>query len=243
MTRLDSYTRSRTVPRVRERQRQFDEVDYFNTDYDSWANEVDFFDPPSRLPQVTRVRFSNTGRTHANNCCAFCPVPLGVGISGTGLNGMELQFTLAGHRPGIWYDVLRTRRNSLWERRAGGWTLLDSAAMGTWDDRTNQDECLSPRGNSIFVIDTPGFPDLSHPSLRRPGATDLVLRASFAEWVNAKSSREGINWKTISPGPYTFWHTINWLTRNAAGQWVLDRARSRIARGSLSAAVINAPPT
>jgi hypothetical protein len=69
------------------------------------------------------------------------------------------------------------------------------------------------------------------------------LRLSFAEWVIARSRSEGIDWKTISPGPFTFWHSITWLTRNAAGQWVVDAGRSEIEQGSLAASAINAEPT
>ncbi len=167
---------------------------------------------PASLPRVTGVpRFVNSGTSHMDNCCALCPVTLGVGIDGQARNGMELQFTISGHRPDIWYDVLRTRRNSLWERRTGVWTRLETQPMGTWDDCHSDDECLRPRHNRIFAIDGPGYGIiLPAPAGTRfagftPGvathadATDVVLRLSFAEWVNARSSAPGSRWTRISP--------------------------------------------
>jgi hypothetical protein len=45
-----------------------------------------------------------------------------------------------------------------------------------------------------------------------------------------------------TPRRFIFWHSITWLIRNVSGQWVLDLPRNRIARGSLSAAIINSAP-
>lgn len=212
----------------------------------------DLFSSSPSLPKIVGIRFNNTGTTHPDNCCAICPENLGVGIRGTGLNGMELQFTITGHRSGTWYDVIRTRRNSLWERVTGRWNRIETQPMGTFDDRHNDDECLRVRRSRIFVIDTPGF-NFSLPrststpitgftgARSNPAATDLVLRLSFAEWVIAKHRAEGIPWKRISE--MTFWHSISWLSRDSSSRWQLNRSRSRIARGSLSAAIINSAPT
>jgi hypothetical protein len=209
--------------------------------------------PP--LPCVTRVTFRNTGTSDPDNCCANCPINLGVGIERgagpTASNGMELQFTISGHRRGLEYDLTRTRRSSLWERRAGVWTRLEFDPMGTRDDHHDDDECLIPRGNRIFAEDRPGWrtvlpaPDgtvfpTRRGSVTQADATDVVRRHNFAEWAIVRSRTEGIPWTRISLP--VFWHSILWLTRNAANQWVLDQARSRIARGALTAAVINAAP-
>jgi hypothetical protein len=216
------------------------------------------------VPRITSVSFRNAGgeSSHPDNCCRHCPVSLGVGRDGTASNGMELQFTISGHRRGIEYDITRTRRNSFWERRAGVWTCLQSQPMGTRDDRHDADECLIPRSNRIFAIDTPGFPGINLPApggmrlrllngtVTHPDATDLVQRMSFAEWVIARCRAEGIPWTRLelpamrdgTPRRFVFWHSIIWLTRDGSNRWVLDRARSRIAGGSLSAAIINSPP-
>jgi len=198
---------------------------------------------------------------------------LGVGLRGNGAvalraaNGMELAFTISGHSPGMEYDITRTRRNSMWQRVGGVWTSLESNPMGTNDDHFDDDECLRlSRSNRIFAIDTPGwwrtpvpapaaqpFPRLSG-VLADAAATELVRRSSFAEWVIARNRAEGIPWTPLqlppfangTPRPHIYWHNIIWLIRNPAGnpagQWVLG-PRSEIARGSLSADVINSAPT
>jgi hypothetical protein len=230
---------------------------------------------PASLPRVVDFSFRNQDGTTSDpaNCCVSCQVTLangrqsgtginlGVGQGGTASNGMELMFVLSGHRPGLEYDITRTRRNSLWERRNGVWACLEARPMGTKDDRHDADECLRPTNNRLFVIDRPGWAGVTLPapagtifrgesSVAHPDATNLVLRASFAEWVIARSRSEGIPWTPLqlptrrdgNPRRFVFWHTITWLTRNVSGQWVLDRTRSRIRRGSLSAATVNAAP-
>ncbi|MGH7750957.1 MAG: hypothetical protein ACREQ5_40250, partial [Candidatus Dormibacteria bacterium] len=192
------------------------------------------------------------------------PVALGVGRDGTASNGMELRFTLEGHRPGMEYDITRTRRDSLWQRRAGVWIGLGSNPMGTNDDHHDDDECLSPQeGKFIFVMDTPGWRDLALPSPARPlktlypgvktaaDAQDIVRRLSFAEWVIARNRGEGIPWTPLALPPlrdgttrrFVFWRSTLWLTRDIAGRLVLDRPRSSIALGSLSERVITTAPT
>jgi hypothetical protein len=113
----------------------------------------------------------------------------------------------------------------------------------------------------IFVIDRPGWPNaLPAPAgTTFPGvtgvrsqadATDVVLRASFAEWVIARDPGRGIPWTRLelpplrsgAPRRFIFWHTITWLTRDGSGRWVLDPARSEIARGSISGAAMRSAP-
>lgn len=224
------------------------------------------------FPRVAGVTFRNGdgATTSINNCCLHCPIPLGVGIdlgSGpTASNGMELQLAINGHRAGFEYDITRTRRNSVWERRAGSWTRLQYFPMGTGDDRHDDDECLRLRGGRIFAIDTPGFPGVILPgphdlqlhllsgAITHIDATDLVSRFSFAEWPIARNRAESIPWTRLelppyrdgSPRRFIFWHNIIWLTRevpnDTSSRWILDRARSRIARGSLSERIINSAP-
>jgi hypothetical protein len=230
------------------------------------------------LPQVASVRFRNTGLVDPQNCCAACTnapatearMNLGVGLRGNGAvnlraaNGMELTFTISGHRPGIEYDIQRTRRNALWERRAGAWTRLGARPMGTWDDHHARDECLRLRNNRIFVIDRPGWNAIAVPApaatifrsnlfgaqvATHADATEIVSRFSFAEWVNARSLAEGIPWTRLAwtgqPQPGRLWHSIVWLVRDPpddiTGQWVLG-PRSEIRLGPLSWNVISTAP-
>jgi hypothetical protein len=236
--------------------------------------------PLAPMPRVVSFIFRSTNgeRTDPDNCCTICRrtlpdgtqngtgIRLGVGPGGTAFNGMEMQFTISGHRRGLEYDIVRTLRDSLWERRAGGWTRLAFLPMGTGDDRRDRDECLIPRRNRIFVVDVPGWHGLILPApngTRFPytfpdgrviqtnaNAREVVWRLSFAEWVSARSRSENIGWTRLelpprrdgTPRRFIFWHSITWLRRNASDQWVLDPARSRIALGALGARVIHAAP-
>ena len=214
---------------------------------------------PAVMPRVTAFRFRSTDGTASDptNCCASCPVTLGVGRSGTASNGMELRFTIEGHRPGMEYDITRTRRDSLWQRRAGAWARLGSNPMGTNDDHHDTDECLSPRGKFIFAVDTPGWTGLALPSpgvalpaaLLYPGvstaadAQDVVVRWSFAEWVIARNRSDGIPWTPLALPPlrdgtarrFIFWRCTIWLTRDGAGRLVLDWSWTGLAAPSRSA--------
>jgi hypothetical protein len=179
---------------------------------------------------------------------------------------MELAFTISGHRPGIEYDIVRTRRSSFWERVGGVWRRLESDPMGTNDDHFDVDECLRPRKrNRIFAEDRPGWPGIALPALAAQrfagitgvlpdaAATDLVARDSFAEWVIVRSKAEGIPWTPLklppfrdgTPRRHIYWHSIIWLIRDpvgdVTGQWVLGR-RSAVRTGSLSSVVINSAP-
>src|SRR5215207_10161132 len=84
---------------------------------------------------------------------------------------------------------------------------LGGEAAGTGDDRHDQDECLTPVGGRIFVIDTPGPQATLNPrGIVFPGvaaavaatATAAVWILSFAEWVIARNRRLGIDWVAIS---------------------------------------------
>jgi hypothetical protein len=170
---------------------------------------------------------------------------------------MEMQFTIAGHRAGIEYEIRRVRRHSFWQRRGRTWTKLESVLTDTNDDSPdNKDECLTPIRNRIFVIDAPGyaFAPLPAPNgvrwptsnprvLADADATDVVFRASFAEWVEARSPAQGIPWTVISPGPggRIFWYSTVWLFRDASNKWVLGPC-SKISLGSLSNAALDSPP-
>jgi|KBSMisStandDraft_5_1062788.scaffolds.fasta_scaffold545143_1 hypothetical protein len=220
------------------------------------------------LPRITGFDFRNKNgaSTDPENRCRWCPIELGVspnlGAGKTACNAMELRFTLAGHRAGLEYDITRTWRNSVWQRVDGNWQRLQLVPMGTGDDAVDHDEQLTPVNNHIFSADTPGFPDIRLPAphgLRmrlRNGvitdvdATEIVQRASYAEWVIVRDKSAGLPWTRLkfpplsdgAPRQFVFWHSIVWLRRNNANVWVMNLARSRIRLGALSAAVINAAP-
>jgi D-alanyl-D-alanine carboxypeptidase len=208
------------------------------------------------VPCVSHTRFVNRGTTRGHNRCSFCPMNLGVGIDRgagpTASNGMELQFTISGHRLGMEYDILRTRRTSFWQRRDHAWRPLEFEPAGTNDDPDDNDEWLRPTNDTIFVIDNPGWPNstfpVPHPTIwESPSgsgaaadadAIEVVSRASFVEWVIARNASAGTPWTPISLP--VLWHSVVWLRRRA-NLWTLD-PRSRIERGALSAMVLRSAP-
>lgn len=217
----------------------------------------------SPLPSVVKMDFHNKGHVHPDNRCAQCDaphpatqkqvrVPLGPGVFGSGKNAAELQFKLSGHRSGIEYDIKRVKRRSTWERVGGAWKRLELLQGYTPDDSGDGDEWLTPTNDSIFSMDAPGprvlLPQSHGMTVTLSGgvsssvdATDIVVRGSFVEFVLARD-------KTSQPSamapisPCYFWHNVVWLTRNAKNDWVLDRNRSKIVRGALSAQVLDSPP-
>jgi hypothetical protein len=213
------------------------------------------------LPRVTKMVFRNMDTVHPDNCCQQCDVPvsgkmvrvpLGVGIFGTGMNAMELQFTLSDQPTNVEYDIKRTKSKSTWERVRGKWKQLEFVPSGTPDDDTNDDECLIPKNKTIFSMDAPGYPfllphsdglqlKLSGGTTTSVDATDIVMRFSFAECVVARDKKAGTPWKRISA--YFPWHSVMWLTRNAAKEWVLDKKRSSIDQGGLEERLLKSAPS
>ena len=234
------------------------------------------------LPTVVAASF-RTQVADRENCCSACTreprtdgrTNLGVGLRGRGpmalraANGMEWAFTISGDRPGIDYDILRRARWSIWQRVAGVWTNLENGVRD--DDPTELDECYRPsKTNKIYVIDRPGWREtlvpapsthrfpafLSTPAapiLSNPAATDLVLRASFAEWVQARSKSEGIPWTPLELPPlpggskrkHFSWISITWMVRttvgNPTGAWGVG-PRSAIRQGWIDRNVLEAAP-
>jgi hypothetical protein len=119
--------------------------------------------------------------------------------------------------PGTEFDITRTRTAGLWQRDAAGtWSRLGGNAAGTNDDHHADDECLTPVGARIFVIDTPGLDGSLNPSgvsFLGSGtvagiATAAVWKLSFAEWIIARNRSLGIGWTRISTPVFHRWHSI-----------------------------------
>jgi hypothetical protein len=175
--------------------------------------------PPATLAGLTatRVAFNNTGAPDGANCSSLLPAALGVDGPNAGANGMEMIFRLNGPIPaGTEFDILRTKATGTWERNAAGaWSRLGGDPAGTNDDRANADECLTPVGRRIFVLDTPGMGSLNPRGQVFPDgstvgatATAAVRKHSFAEWVIARNRPLGINWAPISTPLFHRWHSI-----------------------------------
>jgi hypothetical protein len=185
--------------------------------------------PPPSLGGLTatRVAFNNAGAPDANNCAVNLPAALGVDGPAQGENGMEMIFRINGAiPPGTEFDITRTVADGLWQQDGGAWTRLGGLPAGTNDDRHDQDECLSPVGGRIFVIDTPGVGgSLNLAGVAIPGAgnvsataTAAVWKLSFAEWVIARNRGLGIGWQRISTPTFHRWHSILSVA-SAGGAW------------------------
>jgi hypothetical protein len=166
---------------------------------------------------ATRVAFNNAGAPEAANCAAAKPAALGVDGPALGQNGMEMIFRINGAiPPGTEFDITRTRATGLWQQDGGAWARLGGNAAGTNDDHHNADECLTPVGGRIFVIDTPGLSGTLDPTgvnflgagTVAATATAAVWKLSFAEWVIARNRGLGIGWKRVSTPEFHRWHSI-----------------------------------
>lgn len=162
-----------------------------------------------------RTAFNNTGATDADNCCAICPVNLGVGVAGGARNGMELEYTISGTIPaGTAFDIVRTVRGADWQEDGGAWARINTIPAGTGDDHHDDDECLRPNRRRIFVEDRPGIPTMNPRGTGLNGvsvsatATAYVGKLNFFEWVIARNSGLGIGWTRISQPTFTTWHSI-----------------------------------
>ena len=177
------------------------------------------------LPRVTVGNFRNSGNTSSENNCGFCPLPLGL-LASRGNNGMELRGDISGHTSGAQYDFKRTKERATWKKVSGTWTQLTHVGPGADDDRSDQDEDLTPQNNHIYVVDLPGFGSLSNP-VGDASATEAVYKASFVEYVNAR-----IGTGSWSRNSNNFpWHSITWLEK-VGGTWRRKAGKNELATGS-----------
>jgi hypothetical protein len=116
---------------------------------------------------------------------------------------------------------------SAWEKDGGTWNILDHAPPGTPDDPDNLDECLEPRWPlwHIYSADAPGLSDVNFAT---PTATEIVVKHTFAEWVDMEKPL-GIGAESTNVFE---WHSIIWVTKSD-GAWMMDKTRSEIAKGKL----------
>jgi Domain of unknown function (DUF4157) len=185
-----------------------------------------------RKPSVAGWEFHNQAgtTTAADNCCALCPANLGVDSHGYGpasfTNGMELKAFL-NDEPGASYDIKRVRETSAWTRTSGTWSRFVHEGPGKPDDRSNDDECLTPQ---ITVPYLPYIYSIDYPGVITAApfgsATDIVYESNFIESVQITANAATFN------DPKTFsWHAIVWVANSGSG-WALDSSRSEIAPGS-----------
>ena len=199
-----------------------------------------FVPPPdpceSADPSVDSWIVSNTGTTHADNCCALCPKGLGVNSDPPKYkNGIELMAVINCHDPAASYDVKRTKDARYWKEYTflgfPYWsedTSLRKPA-GTSDDSHNRDECLVPSAHGskhkIFSQDQPGFRSLS------AGASyqRIAQVINFIEFVRITKADGTV----INDTTQQRWHT-KLIIEKVGGTWRIDTANSEIDTGHLA---------
>jgi hypothetical protein len=165
--------------------------------------------------------FRTNGAISTDNGVAAAGIGrLGPDVS-SGRNFMELRGDVAGHRPGIQYDIKRTIEKATWSAVTNTWVRCTSLKAGTDDDIDNADEDLSPDSGHIYVVDTPG-PYFTSP-LCDDGHVERDARhyyyaATFVEWVVARSGSGG--WQRVSDDFY--WHSVSTLVK-VNGTWQRDQ--------------------
>jgi hypothetical protein len=179
------------------------------------------------LSKVTVGHFRNTGSTadSGENNCANCPRKLGL-WENSGHNGMEVRGDIDGHRPDAQYDFKRTKERATWKKVGATWTQVSHVGPGEDDDKTDDDESLTPVNNHIYSEDIPGFEGLNDP-LGDAAATEEVYKASFVESVNVKVGSG--SWAKNSND--FLWHSITWLEK-VAGQWRRKPGANEIEAGA-----------
>lgn len=182
-------------------------------------------------PSVDSWTVRTSGATQADNCCAICPVNLGVDVDPAKLkNGIELKAKLNNHAAGYSYDIKRTLEKKTWRRNGGSdpWAMYSSKPAGSDDDSHDSDECLTPKADGakhkIYSEDRPGFASVSG------SYTDYVQMINFIESVRITDSAG-----TSSDDPRTQkWHSTMWVTKGASGTWSVNTANSEIGSGHLA---------
>jgi hypothetical protein len=141
----------------------------------------------------------------------------------SGHNRMELRGDVAGHQAGVAYDFKRAMHQASWSAVTDTWELRSSHPAGSPDDTHDNDEDLSPDSGHIYSLDSPG-PDFDVPP---PSAKHYVYKATFVEWVEARTGSGG--WQRVSDDFY--WYSVSTL-KKVNGNWTRDwRGVNRIAEG------------
>ncbi len=191
--------------------------------------------PSAKFPNATFTRFDTKGPVR---CCkdrgrGECPTHLGEAIPGDARpqNGMNLVFSLGGHRPGIEYgfvQVIHSQQCFLLDAAVGGgWDQAQSNPPGSDDSPVVDATCPIPDArNEITMTDAPGLL-IPLGSRGMPHTEQHTQRVNATDWVIARE-RPG-PWQRISE--QFQWHSVTRIRRNPAGNWELVPGANRIARG------------
>jgi len=191
--------------------------------------------PAPAFPTATFARFVTAGPIR---CCRIagptgCPAHLGPSVAGDprNQNGVNVVFTIAGHRPAVEYGFVQTISSVSCDRASaaagGAWTEVDRDAPGTDDSPEPGATCTRPdAANEITMTDGPGF-QTALGGATRPGVDEMSMRLNATDWVIARELPG--RWRRISD--LFAWHSINRIRRNAAGNWELFPGGSAVGPG------------
>ncbi|HEY5751984.1 MAG TPA: OmpA family protein [Chthoniobacterales bacterium] len=194
--------------------------------------------PTSREPSVFRWLSNNSGSTDPTNCCAICPVNLGVDCDPPNFrNGIEFAISIRDHDPSYSYDIKRTleakyhRTRDLPLGTSGPWETVSSwnKPAGTPDDGHDSDECLIPQASGsvhkVFSEDRPGF----QPASLRNTYNSYISMVNFVEFVRIQR----FDGSTYDDSLQQNWHT-KLLVEKSGGTWSVNTSESEIGTGHLS---------
>lgn len=186
------------------------------------------------LPSATFSRFVTAGGKLA--CCrppVDCSPHLGVAKASdpVALNGMNLFFTISGHRPTVEYGIVQAKHTILCTRSGKTWTKVGETGPGAQDSPSPGATCLLPDAHGeIGMADAPGMQvPLGLPTaFPWTGVDEIRSALNLTDWVIARE-RPG-PWKAIS-------HFFNWHSTTRilfAGTAQLAPTGNAIGRGLMS---------
>ncbi|MFO0699075.1 MAG: DUF4157 domain-containing protein [Nitrospira sp.] len=193
--------------------------------------------PTSREPSVFSWLPNNSGSTDTANCCAVCPVNLGVDCDPPNFkNGIEFTVSIRDHDPAYSYDIKRTkeakyhRALDLPMGLTGPWQTVSAwnKPAGSDDDSHDSDECLVPQANGsvhrVFSEDRPGFTSTLSNTYNA-----YIQMINFVEFVRIRKS----DGTTYDDPLQQDWHTKILVEKNG-GTWSVNTAESEVDTGHLS---------
>ena len=157
----------------------------------------------------------------------------------SGINQMEIQGVVIGHRPDAEYRFNRDRQTKEWYRANGTWQHLQRPdPKPTGDNTHRKDEDDHPDNDHIYSIDTPGLEGpltdnggfmVPVPANVRSSVTDVVFMMNATERAEVRVA--GGAWTKAAAD--LDWFTVSWLEK-VNGRWQRKPDMNTISTGSIN---------
>jgi len=157
----------------------------------------------------------------------------------SGINQMEIQGVVIGHRPDAEYRFNRDRQTKEWYRANGTWQHLERPdSKPTNDNKHRKDEDDHPDNDHIYSIDAPGLIGpladnggfmVPVPANVRSSVTDVVFMMNATERVEVRVAAGA--WTKAAPD--LEWFTVTWLEK-VNGRWQRKPQMNTISTGSIN---------